>query len=190
MLPVDVVGHPRLLGVVTGKAQHVGIDVVTQEPFFEGRANKVVGFFASALPRLCVESRPTFGDKIAAQPGSDIAAQEGGFDGNRAGAAKWVGQHAARSPIAKLHQHRGKRFAELGFTHQAAIAAFVQTDASGVERERGDVIAQCDFNRAERAGFRQSIWSDALSAVDRRSPSSRFSGRLARWRVASDATGR
>jgi hypothetical protein len=62
-------------------------------------------------------------------------------DGNCARAAERIGQHSPRSPEAELHHRRGQRLAQLGFTHQPAVASLVQPDAGRIERQHRHIIA-------------------------------------------------
>ncbi len=73
-LPMNVVGDARLFGMVTGEAQGFGIDVVTDESFFEWGFDRCACFFAKLLQYVAVEIGPRFEGEFAMEARSNVAA--------------------------------------------------------------------------------------------------------------------
>ena len=157
LLEVDVVGDARFFGMEAGEGNLFGVDIAGENSLGQIRADLRFGVGAGGSPERGVHGGPSFDREGAVQARRDIAAYQGGFDGDRATATKRVDQRAVGFPDTQLHQGSGEGFFQWRDAHKRAVASFVQARACRIEREGGDVVEQGYFDLAERACFGQLV---------------------------------
>ncbi|OPZ70978.1 MAG: hypothetical protein BWY80_01411 [Firmicutes bacterium ADurb.Bin456] len=97
-----------------GQAQHLSVDVGTQDPDGPVTPGKVRGLLPGPAPEGLGNRRPFFRRKGPPGPGGQVQPQQGGLDGQRAGAAKGIDKRTGRTPAAKQDQRRGGYVVEQG----------------------------------------------------------------------------
>lgn len=90
------------------------------------------------------------------RPGA-VAAEQGGLDGNGAGAAERVPQRPFGVPVAELHEGCGEGFLERGGAGEFAVTPFMQAFAGGVDRHCGGVAEERDLDGELGAVFLEPV---------------------------------
>ncbi len=102
------------------------------------------------LPKGLVEIGPVHEGKAAVKPRRNAKCQEGGFDGDGAGAAEGIEQRRGLVPAGGKEQPGGEGLAQRRLGDRLAVAALVQKCPGGIHADGAFIVGEADHHQLGR----------------------------------------